>query len=126
MSDTTMNELTMQRTTPIKLIDVGDGTYVQAVVDWMKKASWVNINSATTTVIKSGAGTLQRIVMNKPLTLGSVTLYDNTAGSGTKIGTISLPLALLSDVWCIDYGLSFSTGLTIVTGSAMDLTVVYV
>jgi hypothetical protein len=53
-------------------------------------------------------------------------MYDNTAGSGTKIGTITLPATLLSDgPREASYDLRFSTGLTIVTTGTSDVTVVY-
>ena len=54
----------------------------------------------------------------------TATVYDNTAGSGTKIATIDTTLgravALILDV-------AFATGLTVVTatGTAADLTVAY-
>ncbi len=88
--------------------------------------SYANITTATTTVIKRESGFLDRIIINKPLASAVITIYDNTAGSGTKIGTITYGAALLTDP-CHDnhYNLGFNTGLTIVTSHAVDLTVVY-
>jgi len=81
---------------------------------------YVNISTATTTVVRVGAGTLRAIVANTPT--GNVTIYDNTAASGTKIGTIvfssAAPLVL-------QYGLEVNTGITIVTSAAADITVVF-
>lgn len=89
-------------------------------------ASYVNIASATTTTVKTGKGTLLAIVVNKPVASSTVTIYDNTAGSGTKIGTITNPGTLLApSQFRLDYGLSFATGLTLVTSAADDLTVIY-
>lgn len=82
-----------------------------------------NITGATTVTVKSGAGLLKRIIINKP-TNGTATLYDNTAGSGTVIGTISYTNG--TPPTYLEYGLNFTTGLTIVTtGANTDITVVY-
>lgn len=86
---------------------------------------FTNITSATTTTVKSGSGTLVRIVNNKKVASGVITIYDNTAGSGTKIGTITSPGTLLDNHQVYEYGVQFSTGLTIVTSAADDLTVVW-
>lgn len=86
--------------------------------------SFSNITTATTTAVKSGAGILHTICVNSLGTVASTaTVYDNTAGSGTKIATLNT-LALLG---CQTYDVAFSTGLTIVsTGTvAPDITVSY-
>lgn len=83
--------------------------------------TYTNITTATTTTVKSGAGVLHTICVNSLGTVASTaTVYDNTAGSGTKIGTLNT-LALLG---CQTYDVSFATGLTIVTTGtiAPDLT----
>lgn len=51
------------------------------------------------------------------------TIYDNTAGSGTKIGTIDTTAGVQTFL----YDVAFSTGLTIVTaaGTASDMTLSY-
>lgn len=78
-----------------------------------------NITGAATTVCKTGPGVLTTIVINKATT-GTITIYDNTAASGTKIGTIAASTAAGS----FDYQCQFTTGLTIVNGSTEDITVV--
>jgi hypothetical protein len=85
--------------------------------------SWVVINTATTTTIKSGAGTLHTICILGG-TLGTVTAYDNTAGSGTSIFPSFTPSATLPNPSII-CDISFTTGLTIVTGSATIILVTY-
>lgn len=87
--------------------------------------NYTNISSATTTAIATGRGTLKRIVCNKAVTNGVITVYDNTAGSGTKIATITHPATLLQNQYDLEYNLQFTTGLTIVTGSTDDITVVW-
>ena len=53
--------------------------------------SFSNINTNTTTTVKSGAGVLKRIVVNKVGALSNTcTIYDNTTATGTIIGTIDL------------------------------------
>lgn len=87
--------------------------------------AFTNITSATTTTIKSGSGTLVRICNNKKVANGVITIYDNTAASGTKIGTITSPATLLDNSQTYDFNCGFSTGLTIVTSAAEDLTVIW-
>jgi len=87
--------------------------------------SYRNITTNTTTTVKSGAGTLVRIVINsKGAAANTATIYDNVAASGTRIGTLDTVSGALAS---IEYGCAFATGLTIVTatGTAADLTVVY-
>ena len=91
----------------------------------MTPSSFQNITTATTTTVKSGAGVLRKIIFNKPVVLGVTTIYDNTAASGTKIGTITNPAALLQQQQVLDYNLRFQTGLTIVTSTADDITVCF-
>lgn len=81
------------------------------------------ISTATTTTVKSGAGTLHAINVLGG-TAGAIDVYDNTAGSGTKLvptftpGSVTTPASLVFDV-------AFATGLTIVTGAATLLQVSY-
>ena len=84
---------------------------------------FANITTATTTVVKSGAGRLIHIVVNKPVSASTITIYNNTAASGTKIGTITNSTVVTP--YCLDYDARFDTGLTIVTSGADDITVVY-
>lgn len=89
--------------------------------------SFQNISSTATTVVKSGAGTLHTITINKPVASSVITIYDNTAASGTLIATITLPATLLQEgPYSAIYDVSFSTGLTIVTATgASDITASY-
>jgi hypothetical protein len=85
-----------------------------------------NITAAapTTTVVKSAEGILHSITFNKPVATSVVTIYDNTAGSGTVIGTITIPASPLPVT--LTYDIHFKTGLTIVTATAAsDITVSY-
>ena len=84
---------------------------------------YANINSNATTVVKHVPGKLHSIVVNTvSASSNTCTIYDNTAGSGTKIGTLS---TLTAGTYL--YDVMFNTGLTIVTatGTAPDITVCY-
>ncbi len=89
--------------------------------------NFLNITAAapTTTVVKTGTGVLHTITFNKPAATGVVTIYDNTAGSGTIIATITVPASPMPVT--LKYDASFVTGLTIVTATAaQDITVTYI
>lgn len=83
----------------------------------------VHIATSATTTVKTTSGKLQRIVVNSPGTGNTVTVYDNTAASGTLLAILSL----MTNCAALEYDLPFSTGLTIVTagGTPADLTVLY-
>ena len=82
-----------------------------------------NITDQSTTTVKSGSGTLHTVCINTPAATETITIYDNTAGSGTKIGTATV---YASTNPCLIYDVAFSTGLTIVTATASsDITVSY-
>jgi len=87
--------------------------------------NYTNILTATTSAIKTGRGRLVGIVVNKAVASGVITVYDNTAGSGTKIATITHPGTLLKNQYFLDYSCQFTTGLTIVTSSTDDITVIW-
>lgn len=86
--------------------------------------SFSNLAANATTTIKSGPGVLAWVSINtKGATGNTLTIYDNTAASGTKIATIDTT-AQLGQIY---FGVTFSTGLTVVsaTGTAADFTVGY-
>ena len=82
---------------------------------------YLNITGQATTTVKSGGGVLHTICINTPAATETITIYDNTAASGTKIGTITV---FASTNPCLTYDINFTTGLTLVTATASsDLTV---
>jgi hypothetical protein len=85
--------------------------------------SYNYITTATTTQVKTGAGILHKIVINTPLDGATVKLIDNTAGTTTNIGLITMTADLKP--YELIYDCRFSTGLRIVTDSATDITVIY-
>jgi hypothetical protein len=85
---------------------------------YMPTGAYKNISTATTTIVKPGAGVLHTLTVNTTAA-GAITIYDNTAASGTKIATLKASIA--EQTFTFDVG--FGTGLTIVTAAASDITV---
>lgn len=77
------------------------------------------ITTATTTTPVSGTGILAKIIVEVALT-GTVTVYDNTAASGTVLAI--LPIGTVAGVYMFDS--KFTTGLTLVTSAADRIIVV--
>jgi hypothetical protein len=84
--------------------------------DWL----YNNITTNTTTEVATGAGTFHGICINSAGSTSTVTIYDNTAASGNKIGTVGA-----NAEGCFYYDAHFSTGLTVVTTGSPDITVMY-
>jgi hypothetical protein len=88
--------------------------------------SYGNINTATTTTLKSSFGLLHSVVINTPVASATITLYDSLTGSGTKIGTITLPSTLLAQgPYSAAFDCTFVNGLTVVTTGTTDITINY-
>lgn len=85
----------------------------------------LNIAGAATTLVKSGPGLFKRLVINKAVLSGVITIYDSLSASGTKIATITNPATLLANQNVLEYGCGFGIGLTVVTSAADDITVIY-
>lgn len=85
----------------------------------------ITLAAPTTTVIRTTPGILHTITFNKPVATGVVTVYDNTAASGTVLATITTPTSPLP--LTLTFDAVFSTGLTITTATAaQDITVTYI
>lgn len=78
------------------------------------------ISTATTTTPKSAKGVLRSIILTETAA-GTITVYDNTAASGTVLATFKASIA--EGVY--PFNIRFGTGLTIVTAGASKLTVVW-
>ena len=78
------------------------------------------ISTATTTVVKTGAGLLHAIVVTET-TAFTIIVYDNTAASGTILASFVASIA----PGTYRFDALFTTGLTIITAGASKLTVVY-
>lgn len=108
---------------PIKLRDIGDGTYAVANFQlplWDK----VHIGGATTTLVKNGKGVLGSIVVNRATTNQTVTVYDGITAQGSVVGIVTHGASPLSGN-TIPLGCKMEHGITVVTSGADDLTVLY-
>lgn len=85
------------------------------------KANGAYISAATTTGVASSAGILHAITITETAA-GAITVYDNTAASGTVI--CAFKASIVEGTYIFDR--AFSTGLTIVTAGASKLHVSYV
>ena len=112
------------RTTMGTLIEGENQTTHRMNVEPIYSYTGITAAAPTTTVVKNGAGTLHAIIINQAVATGVITVYDNNAGSGTKIATITQPAVVLSTSYVLLYDVSFATGCTIVTATAaQDITV---
>lgn len=84
----------------------------------------VNITTKTTTVCRTGSGIFRGITINKAGSTDTLTVYDNTAASGTIIATITVA----SGIALYEYNATFVNGLTVVSGggTAGDYTVTFI
>lgn len=82
-----------------------------------------NIVGAGTTILKYGVGRLHKVVVNAAAGT-SLAVYDNTAGSGTLIATISLGATAAPT--SLEYNCPFNVGLTVVSvGAGVNMTIIY-
>lgn len=103
--------------------DAGAGLGVTAVE--MAGASFANMTTGTTTTIKNGSGILHKIIVNTQVASATIKLYNGTTAVNI-FATITLPSTITGDQpFTLHYDLWFSTGLTIVTSGATDITIVY-
>lgn len=83
-----------------------------------QRNNYTYIVTATTTVVKTGAGLLHTITVEGGTT-GTIIVYDNTAASGTIIASFSTTNAMAT----YTFDVSFATGCTVVTSAATQLTI---
>ena len=97
------------------VLPVGPPAFVLAAL------SYTHITTLTTTVVKAAAGVLHTVCISTPAATATVTLYDNTAASGTVIAVITSYAAVPT---CLEYDVVFTTGLTAVSATAAgDITI---
>lgn len=78
------------------------------------------IDSATTTQLVTGQGSLVRIIVGETAA-GAISIIDNTSGSTVNIGQLKASIA----EGTYEFGVQFVTGLRIITAAASKITVVY-
>ncbi len=82
---------------------------------------YASIATATTTTVKTGQGILHNILVTGG-SAGTITVYNNTmASTDTIIASFSSTNALAS----YPFDVGFSSGCTVVTGAATNITVSY-
>ncbi len=81
-----------------------------------------NITTAATTLVKTGRGTLGRVIVNTLGAGSSIAIYDGLDAGGTLLATMSSAAQA-----SLAYGVVFTTGLCVVTsgGTPADITVAY-
>ena len=97
--------------------------FANNVLKTEQRFSYASINTATTTIVKTGSGFLHSFNILGG-TLGSITVYDNTAASGTAIFPTFVPTSTLPSPTII-VDATFTTGLTIVTTAATVIQLSY-
>lgn len=104
------------------LPDSGDSDLILNHKALVKDSSntYVAISTATTTTAKSGSGVLVGLLVTTVGSTSTATIYDNTAGSGTKIATINT-----DSLGTYLFNCRFATGLTIVTTGTPKITAIY-
>lgn len=78
------------------------------------------ISTATTTTPKSTKGVLRQILITEAAA-GTITIYDNTAASGTILAVFKAS----TSEGMYRFDVRFGTGLTIVTAAASKVTVIW-
>jgi hypothetical protein len=81
---------------------------------------YANLNSAASTLLKTGIGSLGGVAIATGAVGASIALYDGTSSSGTLIGVIgaAAPASLA-------FGVQFFTGLFAVVAGAPNIVVSY-
>jgi hypothetical protein len=82
----------------------------------------VNITTAATTLIKTGRGTIGRVIVNTAGAGSSIAIYDGLTAAGTLIATVSSAAQT-----SLTFGAAVSTGLCVVTsgGTPANITILY-
>ncbi len=106
-----------------------DGGSRAGQIEVTHAAPGVYINTASTTVVKSGPGILHRLVVNTPVAGATIRLYNVAAAACTGTpasglaGVITLPAS--TQPFSLAYDQIFSAGICVVNSSASDLTLTY-
>jgi len=95
-------------------VNVGNGSVLDAY-------QYNYINSASTTVVKSGAGILKGLVVTGG-SAGTIVVYNNIIGSGPVISNFDSTNAIAN----YPLNIVFSSGCTVVTSAATKITVSYI
>lgn len=87
--------------------------------------SFSEIATATTTLVKSGATILHSVCINTHVASATIKVYNALTATGTPF-TLTEPSTITGDPpSCLKYDVYFSTGITVVTSGASDVTVTF-
>lgn len=86
--------------------------------------TYLHIAGAATTLVKTGAGVLHYVCDNTPVAAATIKVDDAITDTTPRIAIITVPAAA-ANPFCQRYDVIFSTGLTIVTSGADDVTIAY-
>jgi hypothetical protein len=90
---------------------------IQSYLPTYEPTNYINIVGQTTgTVIKSSPGILHGVMINKGGSNAVITIYDNSAASGSTIATYTLSGASIEPLFVGPLDVQFLTGLTIKVG----------
>jgi len=93
-------------------------------------SSSTNIIAAATTAVKATAGTLRRIVVMTEVASATIKLFDLASASCTGTpstnpkGVITLP-STVSNPFFLEYQVSFTNGICVLTSGATNLIVIW-
>lgn len=111
------------------LVTLATQAQMTTLLGYLSPYSYSYFTGNASTTVKSGAGTLGSICVNNNDVGGTVTVYDNTSASSPVIAVIQegSDAVNTSGPICLNYNVSFSTGLTVVTAglASNDVTVTY-
>lgn len=86
--------------------------------------NYTNMTTQTTTLIKTGPGLLHAVAVNKPVATGTIEL-DDALTHTNPFGIITIP-ATATNPFTMIYDVTFSTGLSVTTGTAtQDITLIW-
>lgn len=114
----------------VKLIDpvaavIAGATGVGTTAVEEAGTSFNEITTGATTLVKSGATILHSVCVNTPIASATIKIYNAITAAGTPL-TLTIPSTVTGESpFCMKYDVYFSTGITVVTSGATDVTVVY-
>lgn len=88
-----------------------------------------SIITATTTACKATAGTLRRVVIGTGVALATVKIYNVASGActgtpGSLVTSLLVP-ATVANPLSVEYNVSMSAGVCVITSGATDVVVTY-
>lgn len=89
-----------------------------------------HITTGTTTACKATSGAFRKLLINGPISLATIKIYDVAGGSCTGtpgsglVAAVTMPLTLTNPP-SFDYNVIMNNGICVVTSGATDVTVTF-